>query len=161
MSMAASRTIPLDRPEQIDLAQAARYLGARGEPDPATLALLERCASPLLAAAEPRAVYLRAERGQLEALWQGADIQRHLAGCPEAVLMAMTLGPGVDAQIRRAGARRIGLYVTDTFLMLPRKSVTAVLGLSDVPVTGKRAGCAHCALREKCEYRKRGVTCES
>lgn len=226
MSMAASRTIPLDRPEQIDLAQAARYLGARGEPDPATLALLERCASPLLTAAEPRAVYLRAERGQLEALWQGADIQRHLAGCPEAVLMAMTLGPGVDAQIRRAGigdvaaqaatdalastlaeqvcdqaeaklralaqgeglyltgryspgygdwpiqvqpriaalldsARRIGLYVTDTFLMLPRKSVTAVLGLSDVPVTGKRAGCAHCALREKCEYRKRGVTCES
>ena len=57
--------------------------------------------------------------------------------------------------------KRIGLYVTDTFLMLPRKSVTAVMGLSDVPVTGKRAGCAHCALREKCEYRKRGVTCES
>ena len=56
--------------------------------------------------------------------------------------------------------KRIGLYVTDTFLMLPRKSVTAVMGLSDVPVTGKRAGCAHCALREKCEYRKRGVTCE-
>lgn len=226
MSMAASRTIPLERPEQIDLPQAARYLGARGGPDPATLALLERCASPLLAAAAPRAVYLRAPKEDLSALWQGADVERHLADCPEAVLLAVTLGPGVDAQIRRAGVgdvaaqaatdtlastlaeqvcdqaeeklralareenlyltgryspgygdwpitvqpriaalldtpKRIGLYVTDTFLMLPRKSVTAVMGLSTRPVTGKRAGCAHCALREKCEFRKRGVTCES
>ena len=30
-------------------------------------------------------------------------MERHLAGCPEAVLLAMTLGPGVDAQIKRAG----------------------------------------------------------
>ena len=226
MSMVLSRVLALDRPEQIDLAQAARYFGARGESDPATLALLERCASPLLAAAAPRAVYLRASKEELDVLWQGSDVERHLAGCPEAVLLAMTLGPGVDAQIKRAGIgdvaaqaatdalastlaeqvcdqaeeklralareenlyltgryspgygdwpitvqpriaalldtpKRIGLYVTDTFLMLPRKSVTAVMGLSDVPVTGKRAGCAHCALREKCEYRKRGVTCES
>ena len=103
MSMALSRVLALDRPEQIDLAQAARYFGARGEPDPATLALLERCASPLLAAAAPRAVYLRASKEELDALWQGADVERHLAGCPEAVLLAMTLGPGVDAQIKRAG----------------------------------------------------------
>lgn len=226
MSMAASRTIPLERPEQIDLPQAARYLGARGGPDPATLALLERCASPLLAAAAPRAVYLRAPKEDLSALWQGADVERHLADCPEAVLLAVTLGPGVDAQIRRAGvgdvaagaasdalasalteqaadqaeaslremaaaegvyltgryspgygdwpigvqpriaalldtARRIGLCVTDTCLMLPRKSVTAALGVSREPVTGYRAGCAHCQLRDKCEYRKRGETCES
>lgn len=226
MSTAVSRILELERPEQIDLAQAARYLGARGEPDQATLALLERCAVPLLAAVMPRAVCLRAGKEELASLWQGADIQRHLDKCTEAVLMAMTLGPGVDAQIRRAGIgdvaaqaatdalastlaeqvcdqaeaklrvlareeglyltgryspgygdwpiavqpriaalldtqKRIGLYVTDTFLMLPRKSVTAVMGLSNVPVTGRRAGCAHCALREKCEFRKRGVTCES
>ena len=30
MSMALSRVLALDRPEQIDLAQAARYFGARG-----------------------------------------------------------------------------------------------------------------------------------
>lgn len=57
--------------------------------------------------------------------------------------------------------RRIGLCVTGTCLMLPRKSITAALGLSRTPVTGRRAGCAHCALRDKCEYRKRGETCES
>ena len=153
-------------------------------------------------------------------------MQRHLAGCTQAVLLAVTLGAGVDAQIRRAGVgdvaaqaatdalasalaeqvcdeaearlraeaqsqglyltgryspgygdwpiavqprltavldtpRRIGLYVTDTFLMLPRKSVTVVLGAGRAPVSGQRAGCAHCALRDKCEYRKRGESCES
>src|SRR5699024_305644 len=55
------------------------------------------------AAAAPRAVWLRASVGALAELWQGGDIARHLAGCGEAVLLAVTLGPGVDAQIRRAG----------------------------------------------------------
>ena len=56
--------------------------------------------------------------------------------------------------------RRMGMCVTESFLMLPRKSVTAVLGVSGQPVTGYRAGCGHCALRETCEYRKRGQSCE-
>jgi hypothetical protein len=56
--------------------------------------------------------------------------------------------------------RSIGLTVTDSCLLLPRKSVTALLGVSDHPVTGARAGCGHCALAEKCQYRKRGTTCE-
>ena len=56
MSTAVCRVLELKRPEEIDLAQAARYLGARGEPDSATMALLDRCARPLLNAAAPRAV---------------------------------------------------------------------------------------------------------
>ena len=56
--------------------------------------------------------------------------------------------------------RRIGLCATPTHLLTPRKSITAVLGLAGHPVTGKRAGCAHCALRERCVYRKEGKTCE-
>lgn len=228
MAVAPSRPMALPRPEQIDLRQAARYFGARGTPDAATQALLERCAAPLLAAATPRAVWLRGERAALEeaGVLAGQDIARHLAGCTQAVLLAVTLGPGVDAQIRRAGVgdiaaavasdalgsalaeqaadaaeealraqfaaeglfltgrfspgygdyplsvqprlaqlldtgRRAGLYVTDTNLMTPRKSVTAVLGVSTQSVRGYRAGCGHCALRASCEYRKRGQTCES
>lgn len=225
MGMTASRTLTLEKPEQIDLAQAARYFGARGQPDPGTQTLLERCAGPLLAAATPRAVWLRAETAALVPLFSGRDVEKHLENCPECILLAVTLGPGVDAQIRRAevgdiaagvasdalgsalaeqacdaaeaalrqlaaqegryltgryspgygdwpitvqpllarmldAPRRIGLYVTDSFLMTPRKSVTAVLGLSAQPVKGYRAGCGHCALRETCEYRKRGRTCE-
>lgn len=55
--------------------------------------------------------------------------------------------------------RRIGLSATPTHLLTPRKSITAVLGVADHPVTGRKAGCAHCALREKCSYRKEGKTC--
>ena len=154
------------------------------------------------------------------------DVMKHLENCPQAVLLAVTLGPGVDAQIRRAGVgdiaagvasdalgsalaeqaadaaeaelrqwaakegkyltgrfspgygdwdiavqplvanaldtvRRAGLCVTDTNLMTPRKSVTAILGVSGHPVKGKLAGCGHCVLRTRCEYRKRGKTCAS
>ena len=56
--------------------------------------------------------------------------------------------------------RGMGLAVTPEHLMTPRKSTTAVLGVASHPVTGARAGCAHCLLREKCAYRKRGKTCE-
>ena len=56
--------------------------------------------------------------------------------------------------------RKIGLCATSSHLLTPRKSITAVLGLAGHPVTGRRAGCAHCALRERCAYRKEGKTCE-
>lgn len=56
--------------------------------------------------------------------------------------------------------RGMGLAVTPQHLMTPRKSVTAILGVAAHPVTGARAGCAHCLLRETCAYRKRGKTCE-
>lgn len=218
----------LDKPQRIDLAQAARYFGARGQVDLPTQALLEKCAVPLLAAAAPRAVYLVAETAALTeaGILQGGDVQAHLEGCPQAILLAVTLGAGVDAQIRRAGigdiaagvasdalgsalaeqaadaaeavlrqraaqqgkyltgrfspgygdwplsvqpklaqaldtARRAGLCVTDNDLLTPRKSVTAVLGMSSHPVKGRLAGCGNCVLRQRCEYRKRGKTCAS
>ena len=224
----APRPLMLEKPAAVDTAQAARYFGARGEPDEKTMALLEQCAAPLLAAATPRAVWLEADVDALAdaGILRGGDVMRHLEGCPQAVLLAVTLGPGVDAQIRRAGVgdiaagvasdalgsalaeqaaeaaeaelrqwaaregkyltgrfspgygdwditvqplvaaaldtvRRAGLCVTDTNLMTPRKSVTAILGVSDHPVKGRLAGCGHCVLRTRCEYRKRGKTCAS
>lgn len=55
--------------------------------------------------------------------------------------------------------RKIGLCATPSHLMVPRKSITAILGVANHPVTGQRAGCAHCTLRDKCNYRKEGKTC--
>lgn len=43
--------------------------------------------------------------------------------------------------------------------MIPRKSITAVLGISDHPVKGKLATCNECVLRDKCELRKEGGFC--
>ncbi len=55
--------------------------------------------------------------------------------------------------------RRIGLTVSRSGLLLPRKSVTAVLGLAATPKTGYRAGCAHCLLYDTCQRRKEGNPC--
>ena len=228
MSIGPSRPLVLEKPDAIDLQQAARYFGQRGPTDEATASLLERCAVPILAAATPRAVWLEGDVQSLAeaGLLLGEDVFRHLTGCSHAVLLAVTLGPGVDAQIRRAGvgdiaagvasdalgsalaeqmadaaeaelrqwaagqgryltgryspgygdwpitvqpkvaavldtARRAGICVLNTNLMTPRKSVTAILGVSDHPVRGHLAGCGHCVLRTRCEYRKRGITCAS
>lgn len=62
------------------------------------------------------------------------------------------------ADILDAG-RRIGLTVTDSCLMIPRKSVTAVIGVSDRPLPEKRRGCLYCKMRDKCNFRKNGVRC--
>ena len=86
----APRPLPLAKPAAIDTAQAARYFGARGEPDEKTMALLETCALPLLAAATPRAVWLEADTAALAeaGILRGGDVMRHLEGCPQAVLLA-------------------------------------------------------------------------
>lgn len=46
--------------------------------------------------------------------------------------------------------RAIGLTASQSNILLPRKSITAVIGVSNQPVFGKLAGCATCALRNKC-----------
>ena len=46
MSIGPSMPLRLEKPEGIDLAQAARYFGARGGADAATQALLEKCGLP-------------------------------------------------------------------------------------------------------------------
>ena len=118
MSIGPSMPLRLEKPERIDLAQAARYFGARGGADAATQALLEKCAVPLLAAATPRAVWLEADLDSLTAagILAGEDVAKHLEGCTAALLLAVTLGPGVDAQIRRAGVGDIAAGVASDAL---------------------------------------------
>lgn len=215
----------LQLPAQLDTRTALRYLGAAGwTPDEATVQLLARAESVLRAAATPRGIWRPLPLSVLPLDTAGTDLARHLKGCTGMVLMAATLGSGVDAALRRlclqdialgtvadavasvlleqvcdsfeAEIRRqvtgtdrymtgryspgygdcpltlqrdlclaldtvrgIGLCLTPDCLMTPRKSVTAILGTADHPVTGARAGCATCALREKCAYRKKGTTC--
>ncbi len=55
--------------------------------------------------------------------------------------------------------RKIGLTVSDSCLLVPAKSVTAIAGISDVPVERQRRGCAVCNLRDTCQYRKNGDHC--
>ncbi|MCD8300782.1 MAG: vitamin B12 dependent methionine synthase, activation domain protein [Clostridiales bacterium] len=57
-------------------------------------------------------------------------------------------------------SRRIGLSVTETSIMVPRKSVTAIMGIADTPRTLRTKGCEACNMFLTCRYRKRGITCE-
>lgn len=50
-------------------------------------------------------------------------------------------------------ARRIGLTITESFMMTPSKSVTAVIGAGTVPVLCHRQGCEVCE-KKNCMYRR-------
>ena len=56
--------------------------------------------------------------------------------------------------------RRIGLTVTDSSLLIPSKSVTAIIGVSDTPVKRGGKGCAICSMKDNCEYRRTGRVCK-
>lgn len=55
--------------------------------------------------------------------------------------------------------RRLGVTLTESLLMVPSKSVTAIVGLCETPQPARVRGCAHCALNASCNFRKRGTTC--
>ena len=56
-------------------------------------------------------------------------------------------------------SRRIGVSLTESGLMLPQKSVTALIGVSDRPQSRRGRGCDGCALSADCAYRKDGTSC--
>lgn len=56
--------------------------------------------------------------------------------------------------------RLTGICLNSAGMLTPVKSVTAVCGISDIPLPKKQRGCAVCRMRENCAYRKRGTRCE-
>ena len=55
--------------------------------------------------------------------------------------------------------RQIGVSLSESGLMLPQKSVTALIGVSDTPQPHRHQGCASCILFETCQFRKGGTHC--
>jgi hypothetical protein len=56
-------------------------------------------------------------------------------------------------------ARMIGLTCTDANILLPRKSVTAVVGLAARGGGGDYDACGGCLLRDGCRLKKSGKKC--
>lgn len=102
------------------------------------------------------------------------------AGCDAAERKISALFPGLyltdrfspgygDLPLSLQGAvcavldarRRLGVQVTDSFLMNPSKSVTAIIGLADRPQAARIRGCAFCSMAKTCTLRKGGKTCAS
>lgn len=62
--------------------------------------------------------------------------------------------------IRQIDAERmIGLTLNDSDILVPLKSITGIMGLSDHPVSGHMAECSCCILAETCVRRKEGRIC--
>ena len=204
--------------------EALRYLGVRGAVPADLLEQVRDACRFLLPHCTARYVWRLLDKADLSDLLVGQDLPTLLRDCDKAAVFALTLGPGPEALIRRAGLtsptralildacasaaceqacddlqrllegqlcrqgrfptdrfspgygdlplevqrplldllegqRRCGITLSDTFIMSPRKSVTAVFGLADRP-QGKRArGCAFCSMNQNCSFRKAGITC--
>lgn len=55
--------------------------------------------------------------------------------------------------------KEIGVSLTDTMLMTPSKSVTALIGISDTPGNCAQAGCTGCAASSSCAYARTETEC--
>ena len=71
--------------------------------------------------------------------------------------LPLRLQPAICAALD--AERRVGIHVSDSFLMNPMKSVTAVIGISDHPQMARIRGCAYCAMADRCRLRKGGTHC--
>lgn len=56
-------------------------------------------------------------------------------------------------------SKRIGVAVNTSNLMIPQKSITAIIGISEIPQKSRITGCIGCIKLNSCAFRERGVTC--
>ena len=98
----------------VDRAEARRYWGCRGEGvDAAGAELLERCLAEVEGAVRPRWIWRRfsAEAGADgvrvggRVFFASRELARHLAGCREVALLAVTLGVEADRLVRMKAAK--------------------------------------------------------
>jgi len=72
--------------------------------------------------------------------------------------LPLSLQPSVCAVLE--AQKRLGVHVSsESYLMTPSKTVTAVIGLSDRPQMARIRGCDFCSMREHCNLRKGGTSC--
>ena len=93
----------------IDRREVLRYLGCgTTEPDEATAALVEECVSQVRLLATPRYLWREfpirmgegVELAGASFSLEGEDIRRHLTGCKSCVLLAATIGSGIEQALR-------------------------------------------------------------
>lgn len=58
------------------------------------------------------------------------------------------------------GEKRLGVYLTDALLFNPSKTVSAIVGISERQQAARVRGCSFCTLKDKCEFRKEGGSCD-
>ena len=104
----------------------------------------------------------------IEAVCDAAERQIMAQLSAETVWLTDRFSPGygdlpLAVQRSLCGAldvtRRLGVSLTDTCLMNPQKTVTAIIGLADRPQMARIRGCAYCMMNKTCALRKGGKRC--
>lgn len=144
----------------VKVALMACTLGMENERDmrrrealsPADALMYGACSSALVEAAanavEAQIVAWAAEQG-LHTNWRFS---------PGYGDLPLSVQPGLLAALD--ATRHVGMTLTPTNMIVPVKSITAVVGLFETAQgSGVRNVCATCQLEECCELRKRGTTC--
>lgn len=219
---------------KIRKSEVFRYLGYKNqEIDDRLIQLIDSCIKEIQEIARPYYIYKKylIDWNQKDGILLGKDllltgdaIAKHLKGCDKCFLLAATLGPEVDRQIRNYeltdmtrtvildtcaseaiegvcdegqgeieeamaqegysitsrfspgygdlpielqsqilsyvnAPSKIGLTSTKDSLLIPRKSVTALIGCSREPLQRKEKSCKDCNAYEHCTFRKEAAGC--
>ena len=109
--MSATFLVPDSKDFSPDFKEVALYLGYSRtvSPDQDVSGLMEKAADEMAARMKPQAVFevfdltvgLESELSFADVSLHSRDLSRNLAGCSKVALLAATLGPQVDALIRR------------------------------------------------------------
>ncbi|MFI3171587.1 MAG: vitamin B12 dependent-methionine synthase activation domain-containing protein [Eubacteriales bacterium] len=220
---------------KINEVEVARYLGMKeSQIDEETSAEIKRITEQLIVYVKDRAEYrvfdIQKENNSIivkgtNLKLKGKSIQKLLADCEQCILLAVTLGQRVDAQLRTLQvtslnqavimdfcassmveelcnqleeelkavwlnrglyltdrfspgygdmslevqavlcevletSKKIGLHVTSSGIMIPKKSITAIIGIANKKQKMKIKGCKYCDFYKNCEYRKGGRVCD-
>lgn len=57
-------------------------------------------------------------------------------------------------------SKHIGLYANESNLLIPRKSVACIIGLSKNELQNNKKSCIHCNMKNTCTFRRKGERCE-
>ena len=116
-----------------------------------------------------RAVILQAAAAaMIEAYCDDVNEEIRREAAPKGLFLRPRFSPGYgDLPISQQAelfrlldiTRRIGISLSESGLMVPQKSVTALIGVSDRPQGRRSRGCEACAMSADCAYRKGGTSC--
>ena len=85
-------------PKTIDRKPWLRYMMGKGEPDDQLKEKMDEAEKLLLEAAQPRGIYRIL--GKEDVAMEGFSIAKHLEGCDQVAVLAVTIGNGIDHLVR-------------------------------------------------------------
>lgn len=104
----------------------------------------------------------------VESLCEGVEARLKKSYAEQGLFLTDRFSPGygdLPIEIQPAlcsaldSSRKIGVSVSESGIMIPRKSVTAIIGISKKPQRHFETGCRDCAVSDNCKFRENGVTC--